>query len=60
MKQVNEMTIPGRIRSLRMALRKAGSTKVDEYDATYLRYTAEFYGTIEDAVVGVMKINESK
>ena len=47
---VKEMTISGRIRSLRMAPRKANHPKVDEYDATYLRYVAETCGTIELAV----------
>ena len=51
-----EMTVSGRIRSLRMALRKANHPKVDEYDATYLRYVAEHYETIEEAVTGLFKI----
>lgn len=49
-KDVSDMTVSGRIRSLRMALRKANHPKVDEFDATYLRYVAETCGTIEEAV----------
>lgn len=49
-KRIEDMTISGRIRSLRMALRKAGHPKVDEYDAMYLRYITSTCETIEEAV----------
>ena len=52
-----EMTVSGKIRSLRMALRKAKHPHVDDYSATYLRYVAEHYDTIEEAVGGLFKID---
>ena len=59
-RRTSEMTVPGKIRSLRMALRKANHPKVDTYDATYLRYVAEYYDTIEEAVAGLLKIDGEK
>ena len=60
MRVINEMTISGRIRSLRMALRKADHPRVDEFDATYLRYVTSCFDTIEEAVDGMLKLEGSK
>ena len=59
MRIINEMTISGRIRSLRMALRRADHPRVDEYDATYLRYVTSCFDTLEEAVDGLMKLDGS-
>ena len=60
MRNVFQMTIAGRIRSLRIALRKAGHPKVDEYDTTYLHYAAEECGTIEKAVDALFRVERIK
>ncbi len=59
-KLTSEMTVSGKIRSLRMALRKVDHPMTDEYDATYLRYVAEFYETIEEAVECLVKLDGDK
>ena len=54
-RRVLDMTIPGRIRSFRMALRKAGYPAIDKVDATFLRYRVESYETIEEGVADMME-----
>ena len=58
-KPTSEMSVSGKIRSLRMALRKVDHPKTDEYDATYLRYVAEFYDTIDQAVARLVELDGS-
>jgi len=60
LRRSDDMTISGRIRSLRMALRKAEHPNVDLYDATYLRYVAETMGDIDSAVKELFKIDGKK
>lgn len=59
-KPINEMTTAGRIRSLRMALRKADHPKVDEYSGTYLLYVTSKSDTIEEAVTVLFEIDAGR